>query len=161
MLHYLNHTHPDCAFAIHQCARYTFEPKKLHKDAVRRIGHYLKETMDKGLVLDPSDDLTINCYPDADFAGLWGHEHPQDPHCVFGRTGYVITLAGCPVLWVSKFQTEIAISTMEAEYVALSTAAAISFLLSIWWKRSASILACPSTTDQDFTCTYTRTTLVL
>ena len=120
MMHYLNHTRPDCAFAIHQCARYTFEPKKSHEVAMKCIGRYLKGTMDKGLILDPSDDLTIDCYPDADFAGLWSHEHPQDPHCVQSRTGYVITLAGCPVLWVSKLQTEIALSTMESEYVALS-----------------------------------------
>ncbi|KAL7519444.1 hypothetical protein ACHAWF_000239 [Thalassiosira exigua] len=50
--------------------------------------------MDKGLILDPSGDLTINCYHDAEFAGLWGHEHLQDPHCVRSRTGYGITLAG-------------------------------------------------------------------
>ena len=122
MLHYLNHTRPDCAFAIHQCARYTFEPKRSHEVAMKRIGRYLKGSMDKGLILDPSDDLAIDCYPDADFAGLWGHAHPQDPHCVRSRTGYVITLAGCPVLWSSKLQTEIALSTMESEYVALSTA---------------------------------------
>ena len=63
----------------------------------------------------------MDCYPDANFAGLWGHEHPQDPHCVRSRTGYVITFAGCPVVWVSKLQTEIALSTMESEYIALST----------------------------------------
>ena len=122
MLHYLNHTRPDCAFAVHQCARYTFEPKKSHEAAVKRIGRYLKGTMDKGLILDPSDDLSLDCYPDADFAGLWGHEHPQDPHCARSRTGFVITLAGCPVVWSSKLQTEIALSTMESEYVAMSTA---------------------------------------
>ena len=121
MLHYLGHTRPDCAFAIHQCARYTFEPKALHEAAVKQIERYLKGTMDKGIVLNPRDDYGIDCYPDADFAGLWGHEHPQDPHCARSRTGYVITLAGCPILWVSKLQTEIALSTMEAEYIALST----------------------------------------
>ncbi|EJK56553.1 hypothetical protein THAOC_23538, partial [Thalassiosira oceanica] len=57
-----------------------------------------------------------------DFAGLWGHEHPQDPHCVRSRTGFLINLSGCPVVWSSKLQSEIALSTMEAEYVALSTA---------------------------------------
>lgn len=36
------------------------------------------------------------------------------------RTGYVITFAGCPVVWQSKLQTETALSTMEAEIVALS-----------------------------------------
>ena len=86
MLHYLNHTRPDCAFAIHQCAQYTFELKASHKAAVKRIDRYLKGTMDKGLILDPSDDWTLDCYPDADFAGIWGHDHPQDPHCVRSRT---------------------------------------------------------------------------
>ena len=38
------------------------------------------------------------------------------------RTGYLITYAGCPVVWCSKLQTEIALSTMEAEYIALSQA---------------------------------------
>ena len=102
MLHYLNHTRPDCAFAVHQCARYIFEPKKSHEVAIKRIGRYLKGTMDKGLILDPSDDLTIYCYPDVDFAGLWNHEDAQDPHSVRSRTGYVIILANFPVLWVSK-----------------------------------------------------------
>jgi hypothetical protein len=68
-------------------------------------------------LLIPDATLLI---PDADFAGLYNHEHPQDPHCVRSWTGYVILLAGCPVLWKSKLQTEIALSTMEAEYVALS-----------------------------------------
>ena len=77
--------------------------------------------MDKRLILDPSEDLSIDCYPDADFAGFWSHKHPQDPHRVQSHTCYVITLAGYPVLWQSKFQTEISLSTMESEYVALTT----------------------------------------
>ena len=36
------------------------------------------------------------------------------------QTSYVITLSGAPVLWVSKLQTEIALSTTEVEYVTLS-----------------------------------------
>jgi hypothetical protein len=47
-------------------------------------------------------------------------EDKQDPHCVQSRTGYVICLADCPVLWKSQLHTEIALSTMEAENVALS-----------------------------------------
>ena len=41
-----------------------------HKVAVKRIGKYLKGTMDKGLILDPSAGLTIDCYPDEEFARL-------------------------------------------------------------------------------------------
>ncbi len=81
----------------------------------------MKGTLDKGLILNPSDNLKIDCYPDADFAGLWNRDNKQDPHCVCSQTGYVICLSDCPVLWISKLQTEIALSTMEAEYVALST----------------------------------------
>ncbi len=123
MLLYLSgHTRPDLSFAVHQCARYTFAPTKLHEQALLRVGRYLIGTLDKGIYLDPSNDLNLDCYPDADFAGLWKHEQADDPHCVRSRTGYVITLAHCPVLWASKMQTEIALSTMEAEYIAMSTA---------------------------------------
>ncbi|KAL7526402.1 hypothetical protein ACHAWF_008462 [Thalassiosira exigua] len=122
LLYLTGHSRPDCAFAVHQCARYNFEPKRSHVAALKRIGRYLKGTADKGLILDPSPGLGIDCYPDADFAGLYGYEDAQDPHCARSRTGYVITLADCPVLWRSSLQTEIALSTMEAEYVALSTA---------------------------------------
>jgi hypothetical protein len=72
--------------------------------------------------MKPSDEPRIDCYPDADFAGLYGHEDSQDPHCARSRTGYIILAFNCPVLWRSKLQTEIALSTMEAEYVSLSTA---------------------------------------
>jgi hypothetical protein len=70
MLLYLSHSRPDIAFATHQCTRYAFAPKQSHEDALKCIGRYLKGTLDKGLILCPSDDLKIDCYPDADFAGL-------------------------------------------------------------------------------------------
>jgi len=121
MLLYLKHSHPDISFPPHQCARYTHLPNLSHKIALKRIGRYLKGTLDKGLILTPSETLKIDCDPDADFAGLWNRDNVQDPHCVRSRTGYVINLADCPVLWKSRLQTEIALSTTEAEYVALST----------------------------------------
>jgi hypothetical protein len=122
MLLYLSgHTRPDIAFAVHQCARYTFKPTNRHVTALKRIGRYLKGTRDKGLIMRPSRHIHVDCYPDADFAGLYNQEDAQDPHCVRSRTGYVICVANCPVIWKSKLQTEIALSTMEAEYVALST----------------------------------------
>ncbi len=59
---------------------------------------------------------------DADFAGLWKVESESDPVCVKSRTGYILLLGGCPLTWASRLQTEIALSTVEAEYIALSTA---------------------------------------
>jgi hypothetical protein len=92
MLLYLGHSCPDIAIATHQCACYTFAPKQSHENALKRIGHYLKGTLDKGLILTPSDDLKIDCYPDTDFAGLWNHNDKNDPHCIRSPTGYVICL---------------------------------------------------------------------
>jgi hypothetical protein len=64
----------------------------------------------------------LNYYVDADFAGLWNDEISSEPLSVKSRTGYIITFANCPVLWISKLQTEIALSTTEVEYIALSQA---------------------------------------
>ncbi len=129
MLLYLGHSHPDISFATHQCARYTHSPKQSNKDALKQTGCYLIGTLTKGLIINPSKTLNINCYPDADFAGLWTKDNKQDPHCVRSKTGYIICLSNCPVLWKSKLLTEIALSTMEAEYVVLSTSCHDLFLL--------------------------------
>jgi hypothetical protein len=64
--------------------------------------------------------LHIDAYPDADFDGMYGHEVHFNPSCVKNQTGYIINVAGCPVLWQSKLQTETALSTMEVEIVALA-----------------------------------------
>ena len=61
-------------------------------------------------------------YVDADFAGLWHQQHSAIWECVLSRTGYIITYCNCPIHWVSKLQTEIALSTTESEYIALSMA---------------------------------------
>jgi hypothetical protein len=122
MLLYLSgHSRPDIAYAINSAARYMFAPKHSHEVALKRLGRYLKATRDKGLILSPSSrTLKIDCFPDADFAGMYGHEKNNDPACVKSRTGYVITVADCPVLWQSKLQTETAGSTMQAEIIALA-----------------------------------------
>ena len=86
------------------------------------IGKYLRNTKDKGLILKPTKNLDIEVHVDADFAGLWAQEDPMDPICVKSRTGFVISIAGCPVVWSSKLQQDIATSTMMSEYTALSMA---------------------------------------
>ena len=121
MLMYLaNNTRPDIAYATHQCARFTHKPRASHALAIKRIVRYLIGTKDKGLILEPSKDIMVDCYVDADFAGLYNIEDCQDPISAKSRTGYILMLSKCPLLWVSKLQTEIALSTMEAEYIALS-----------------------------------------
>jgi hypothetical protein len=58
---------------------------------------------------------------DASHAADWNKVGAiDDPAMARSRMGYVINYAGCPVLWASKMQTEIALSSTEAEYIALS-----------------------------------------
>jgi hypothetical protein len=85
------------------------------------MGRYLKQTSDRGMVMNPSSDVCkIDAYPDADVAGMYGHEDHTDSACAKSCTGFIITFAECPVCWQSKLQTETALSTMEAEIIALS-----------------------------------------
>ena len=118
-----NNSRPDITFAVHQCARHSFNPKRMHAEYLKKLGRYLIKTRTDGLIMRPDVDhmLKVDCYVDADFAGLWNSEDDQDPHCVKSRTGYVINVGGSPIIWSSKLQTLIASSTMEAEYIAMST----------------------------------------
>ncbi len=122
MLLYLSsHTHPDITYAVNCCARYMFCPKHSHELALKHIGRYLKKTSDRSMVMNPSTDISkIDAYPNADFAGMYGHEKPTDPSCVKSHSGFVITFADVPIFWQSKLQTETALSTMEAEIIALA-----------------------------------------
>jgi hypothetical protein len=56
------------------------------------------------------------------FAGGWDPADVLNAENVYSHTGYVIFYAGCPIFWQRKLQTEIALSTAEAEYIALSQA---------------------------------------
>jgi Reverse transcriptase (RNA-dependent DNA polymerase)/GAG-pre-integrase domain len=113
-------TQPDIAYAVHQCARFCLEPKESHATAVKRIGKYLLSTKDKGMILNPMKH-SFDCYVDADFVGNWNRVTADvDPGTAKSRTAFIISHAGCPVAWASKLQTEVALSSTEAEYNALS-----------------------------------------
>ncbi len=88
MLLYLSgHTRPNITFAVNM-----FCPKHSHELALKRIGCYLKQTPDRGMVMNPSSDVCkIDAYPDADFTGMYA--------CAKSWTGFIITFADCPVFW--------------------------------------------------------------
>lgn len=122
-LSYLNAmVRPDITMATQQCARFCNTPSKEHEEAVKRICRYLLKTKDQGLVLQPDKSKGLECYVDADWAGSWQHRSCHDPVSAYSRTGFVISYAGCPIMWSSKMQPLIALSTTEAEYIALSSA---------------------------------------
>ena len=78
-----SHTEPDIAYAVNFCARYMFCPKNSLELALKRIVRYLKQTSDRGMVMNLSTDICkSDAYPDANFAVIYGHEKPMDPYHV-------------------------------------------------------------------------------
>ncbi len=123
MLTYLTGSvRPDIAMAVHQCARFSTNPMRLHEQAVIRIGRYLLSTRKKGMINKPDLMKGIEVYVDADFARGWDPADSMNAGNMYSRTRCVIWYAGCPIYWQRKLQTEIALSTAEAEYIALSHA---------------------------------------
>jgi hypothetical protein len=116
-------TRIDVTCATHQCARFVGEPKDVHGKAVKWIGRYLAGTKDKGLVLKPDKNKGFEVYVDASFVGDWDPETAEwDSETAKSRMGYIFMFAGCPILWTSRVQSEVALSTTESEYIAISSA---------------------------------------
>jgi hypothetical protein len=113
---------PELSCAVHQAARFSQDPRVNHTEAVKRIARYLKGTVNKGIIFRPTNH-NFKVYADADFGGLWDKDTAEEsPVTAKSRIGYVITYANCPNIWASQLQTEHALSTTEAEYIALSMA---------------------------------------
>jgi Reverse transcriptase (RNA-dependent DNA polymerase) len=115
-------TRGDLAYSVHQCARFMSDPKRSHGEAVKRIGRYLLSTRAMGFFLRLDFTKSFECWVDADYYGNWNPLVTDDPSTAKSRSGYVITYLGCPLVWASRLQTVFALSTAEAEYIALSTA---------------------------------------
>ena len=114
---------PDIAYAVHQCARFCSDPRKTHAEAIIHLCKYLHGTRNEGTIIDPSQDLTLKCFADADFIGNYHKKTaPFDSSTAKSRTGFIIFFAGCPIIWTFKLQTCIALSSCESEYYALSQA---------------------------------------
>eukprot|EP00957_Ditylum_brightwellii_P130175 9929412-Ditylum_brightwellii.AAC.1 len=109
-------TMPEIAHVTHQCARFCKSPKDSHETAVNQIVRYLtsaKNSRECRLIMKPDTNNGLEIYVDASFAGDWNQSWIEEPTSVLSITGYVIKYANCPIVWMSKLQTEIALSTRE------------------------------------------------
>ncbi len=123
MLTYLQGiTRPEISMATHQLAQFCQDLRLSHEQATTCLGRYLAGTKERGIVYELDKSMGIECYVDADFAGGWNVTTSTDADNIISRTRFVITYANCPIYWASCPQIEIALSTAEAEYIALSYA---------------------------------------
>lgn len=107
-------TRPDIAFAVNNVSRYNNCYTKTHWIAVKRIFRYLKGTKNLRLMFSKNAKDYVFGFCDAD----WASDVNDRKSC----TGYVFLRSGGAISWNSKRQPTVALSTTEAEYMALSSA---------------------------------------
>ena len=116
LLYLATRSRPDIAYAVSSVARFCSKPTRSHWTAVKRIFRYLKGTTSLGLLYTKraNQDGLVG-YSDADWAG--------DCNDYKSTSGYLFQIGGTVVTWKSKKQSCVALSTAEAEYMALASAA--------------------------------------
>ena len=110
-------TRPDLSSAVGVLSQFMSNPGQEHWLGIKRIFRYIKGTLDYSLKFEASSDEEFKLcgYADADWAG--------DVTSRKSTTGYVFQLGNATISWKSKRQTVVALSSTEAEYVALCAAA--------------------------------------
>ncbi|GJR99087.1 retrovirus-related pol polyprotein from transposon TNT 1-94 [Tanacetum coccineum] len=122
-LMYLTSSRPDIVQAVCYCARYQARPTEKHLKEVKRIFRYLRGTINMGLWYPKGSGFELTAFSDADHAG-----------CVDTRkstSGGIQFLGDKLVSWMSKKQDCTAMSSAEAEYMALSASCA-----QVMWMRT-------------------------
>ena len=113
---YLTASRPDIMFSVCLCARYQSNPKESHLNAVKRILRYLNGTQTIGLWYSKDSQINLLGYSDADFAGCKLDRKSTSGTCQF--------LGVNLISWFSKKQNSVALSTAEAEYIAVGSCCA-------------------------------------
>ncbi|GJT14826.1 hypothetical protein Tco_0873532 [Tanacetum coccineum] len=108
---YLTTSRPDIMFSVCLCARFQEAPKTSHLEAVKRIFRYIKGTTHLGLWYPKGTNIETVLYADSDHAGYYVDRKSTSGICTF--------VGCCLTSWFSKKQTALAISTTEAEYLAI------------------------------------------
>ena len=105
-------TRPDISFAVIKMAQFAANPSKDHLDKALYILKYLNSTCNYQLVFNGDSDKGLISYTDSDWA--------SDKITRKSQTGYFFMIASAIFSWQSKVQKIIALSSTEAEYMALS-----------------------------------------
>ena len=113
-------TRIDCVFCSQPSLLIQCRPKQSHGIAVKMIPA-LSQVQGRWVLSSPQTTTTTACII-MWMLKLHRHEAQDQPASTHSHTGYIFFFCGCPLLWKSQLQTEMALSTFHTEYVALSTA---------------------------------------
>ena len=114
LMYLMTCSRPDICYAVSVLSRFMTVPREKHWRFVKHLLRYIKSTRDYALIFPRSNSLQLNGYSDSDHAGDLGDRK--------STSGFVFTLSGCTISWRSMKQKTVAISSTEAEYVAMSDA---------------------------------------
>ena len=115
LLYLSNRTRPDLTYSVSKAARYCANPTEENWSFVKRILRYLNGTLNFGIAYSKVDSPMLIGYSDADWAGDVTDRKSTSGYCFKFNNGIIS--------WRSNKQNCIALSTAEAEYVALSSTA--------------------------------------
>lgn len=107
-------TRPDLSFAVNLLSRFANNPGRAHWNALKHTLAYVKATLDYGITYFHHSSLHPFGYVDSDYAG--------DVDARRSTEGHIFFVGGGPVSWTSKRQETVALSTVEAEYMAFTRA---------------------------------------
>ena len=111
---------PDIAFTVSALSKFNSDPSIHHLLAAKHLLRYIQGTKDFGLRFYTT---TSTRNPDISPFGFSDASYASDPDDRKSISGYVFFLANTPISWSAHKQSVVALSTMEAEYIALSDAA--------------------------------------
>ena len=114
-LNFLINTRPDISYAVQTLSQFMQDPKEPHLQALQHVLQYISGTITKGILLNVSEQLTLQAFSDADWAA--------SPNSRKSVTGYLILLGKSPILWKSKKQSNVSRSSSDSEYRAMASAA--------------------------------------
>jgi hypothetical protein len=112
LLYLMLGSRPDIAFAVTKLAQFAARPSEEHFSKALYICRYLRGTSKYCLTYDGTSGEGLVACTDSDWA--------SDPQGRRSQTGYFLKLAGGAISWTSRAQKTIALSSTEAEYMALS-----------------------------------------
>ena len=115
LIYLMTATRPDISWIVSKLSQFLEKPGPQHVTAAKRVLRYLKATKNYSLTFKPTDNQLIG-YTDSDWAG--------DTEDRKSTTGYVFTLgqSSAPISWKTQKQQTVALSSCEAEYMALAEA---------------------------------------
>ena len=99
-------------FAINTLSQFMTDPKRVHWIAAKHVLRYLDGTLDYGVDCRRSNGVSLICFMDLDWPS-----NVTDQKSTFG---YCFTLGSTIVSWFSRKQKFVALSSVEAEYMAAS-----------------------------------------